>query len=102
MGVILICVIGSLGVQLWAWRSLTWRLQAGSITRLRSVLRYTGWALLPVVLFVAGFAAMAGIEEWLQVALIEERAALLAIPVLGLSVLGTASFAIRCAFVRRR
>jgi Kef-type K+ transport system membrane component KefB len=51
--------------------------------------------------FVAIFMAMVGLEEWLNVALIEERAALLALPVLALSALGTIGFTVRCAFVRR-
>lgn len=98
----LIFLIGCVGMQIWAWRSVIGRLQGGTITRLQGASRYAGWAFLPVLLFVGGFAAMVGIEEWLQVALIEERAALLAFPVFALSVLGTVVFTIRCAFLRRR
>ena len=54
------------------------------------------------LLFVGGFAAMVGIEEWLHVALVEERAALLAFPVFGLSILGTVAFTVRCACLRSR
>jgi hypothetical protein len=89
-------LIGCLGVQVWAWRSVGRRLQAHTITRLRAFWTYAGWAFLPVLLFVGGFAAMVGIEEWLQIAVIGERAALLAFPVFVLSVLGTAVFGIRC------
>ena len=99
---ILIYLIGSVVMQAWAWRSLIARLQGGTITRLQSVSRFAGWAFLPVLLFVGGFAAMVGIEEWLQVALIEERAALLAFPVLGVAVLGTVAFTVRCALLRSR
>lgn len=98
----LIYLIGGVGLQVWAWRSLIKRLQGGTITRLQSASRYAGWAFLPVLLFVGGFAAMVGIEEWLQVALIEERAALMVLPMFGLSVLGTLAFTVRCAFVRSR
>ena len=98
----LIFLIGSVGVQVWAWRSVVRRLQDGAITRMQGASKYAGWAFLPVILFVGGFAAMVGIEEWLQVAIVEERAALLAFPVLTLSVLGTLAFTIRCALMRRR
>ena len=98
----LIYLIGGVGVQVWAWRSLIDRLQDGTITKLQSASRYAGWAFLPVLLFVCGFVAMVGIEEWLQVALIEERATLLALPVVGLSFLGTVAFTVRCAFWRSR
>lgn len=98
----LIYLIGCVGMQAWAWRSVVRRLQAGTITRLQGASRYAGWAFVPVLLFVGGFAAMVGIEEWLHVALIQERAALLTLPVFGLAVLGTVVFTIRCAFLRRR
>jgi len=98
----LIYLIGCVGMQVWAWRSVVRRLQGGTITRLQGASRYAGWAFLPVLLFVGGFAAMVGIEEWLQVALIEERAALLAFPVFGLAVLGTVAFTVRCALLRSR
>jgi hypothetical protein len=90
-------LIGSVGLQIWAWRSLTVRLAGGTATRLQSVLRYAGWALVPLLLLVGGFAAMIGIEELFDVALVGERSGLLAIPVFGLSVLGTLAFMIRCA-----
>jgi hypothetical protein len=96
------CLIGSVGLQVWAWRRLIRRLQGGTIARIRGASSYAAWAFLPVLLFVGGFAVMVGIEEWLQVALIEERAALWAFPVFALSVLGTLAFTIRCAFVARR
>lgn len=98
----LVCLIGSVGLQVWAWRRLIRRLRAGTITTLRGASAYAAWAFLPVVLFVVGFAVTVGIEEWLQVPLVEERAALWALPVFALSVLGTLAFTIRCAFVARR
>jgi hypothetical protein len=94
-------LIGSIVLQAWAWRSLVGRLRAGTLTRLQTAARYAGWAFLPALSFVAVFVAMVGLEEWLGVALVEERAALLAWPVLALSVLGTIGFTVRCAFVRR-
>jgi hypothetical protein len=72
------------------------------MTRLQAAARYAGWAFLPVLAFVGGVAGMVGIEELLRVAIVHERVALLAIPVLAMSILGTALFAIRCAFVRPR
>lgn len=96
----LIYLMGCVGIQVWAWRSLIRRLRGGTITRFQGVSRYAGWAFLPILLFVGGFAALVGIEEWLQVALIEERAALLIFPVFGLSSLGAAAFVVRCAFLR--
>jgi hypothetical protein len=88
-GMVLIHLIGCLGVQVWSWRSLSRRLKRGTITQLQGALRHAGWAFLPVLLFVGGCATMVGIQH----------AALLACPALGLSVLGTMVFAIRCAFV---
>ena len=99
---ILIFLIGCVAIQVLAWRSIVRRLQGGAMTTLQGASRYAGWAFLPLLLFVGGFAAMVGIEEWLDVALVEERAALLAFPAFALSVLGTALFWIRCAFLRRR
>lgn len=96
----LIYLMGCVGIQVWAWRSLIRRLRRGSITRLQSVCRYAGWAFLPILLFVGGYAALVGIEEWLHVAIIAERAALLVFPVVGVSVLGTAAYTVRCAFLR--
>jgi hypothetical protein len=96
----LIYLMGCVGIQVWAWRSLIRRLRGGTLTRLQGVCRYAGWAFLPILLFVGGYAAMVGIEEWLHVAIIAERAALLVFPVFGLSVLGTAAFTVRCAFLR--
>jgi len=94
-------LMGSIVLQTWAWRRLVRRLEGGTLTGLQAASRYAGWAFLPVLLFVAIFMAMVGLEEWLNVALIEERAALLALPVLAVSVLGTSGFTVRCAFVRR-
>jgi len=100
--IFLVCLIGSVALQAWAWRHLMRRLRHGTITRLRGAFSFAAWAVVPAALFVGGFAVMVGIEEWFQVALIEERAALWTFPVLALSVLGTLSFTIRCAFVAPR
>lgn len=99
---LLIYLIGCVGMQVWAWRSVVRRLNGGTITRVQGASRYAAWAFLPVLLFVGGFAGMVGIEEWLRTTLVEERAALLAVPVSGLAVLGTVVFTVRCAFLRRR
>jgi hypothetical protein len=97
-----VCLIGSVGLQVWAWRRLIRRLKDGTTTKLRGAASYAAWAFLPVLVFGGGFAVMVGLEEWLQVALIYERAALWAFPVFALSVLGTIAFAISCALVARR
>lgn len=97
----LVFLIGSVALQAWAWRRLITHLQRGSLTKLRSAAQYAAWAFLPLLCFVAVFFAMVGLEEWLRVPLIEERTALLALPVLGLSTLGTLGFLVRCAFVER-
>ncbi len=96
----LVFFVGSVGLQIWAWRRLTMRLAGGAATRLQSVSRYAGWALVPPLLLAGGLAAMIGIEELFDIALVGERDALLAIPVLGLSVLGTLAFMVRCGLMR--
>lgn len=93
-------LIVSVGLQVWAWRSLIPRVRAGALTRMAGATRYASWAFLPLMLFVGTYLAMVGVEEWLHVALLEERTALLALPMLGLSTLGSAGFAVRCAFLR--
>jgi hypothetical protein len=94
-------LVGHIALQVWAWRRVSRRLRSGAIGRLHGATRYTAWAFLPVALFISIYLALAGLEEWRQVALIGERTALLALPVLALSALGSIAFAVRCAFVRR-
>lgn len=95
-------LIVSIGLQAWAWRRLLRRIRANALTRIGGAARYASWAFLPLILFVVAYFAMVGVEEWLRVAVIEERTALLALPLLGLSTLGSVGFAVRCAFVRLR
>jgi hypothetical protein len=94
-------LVGQIALQVWAWRGLMGRLRGGTLTRLQAVTRYAGWAFLPVVLFVAIYLAMVGLEEWWDIALIGERTVLLAVPVCALSVVGSIGFAVRSALVRR-
>jgi hypothetical protein len=98
---LLVLLIGSVALQAWAWRSLARRIRHGALTRVQGAARFAGWAFLPVALFVAGFFAMVGLEEWLDVPLIEERGALLFLPVLGTAILGSLGFAVRSAFLGR-
>jgi hypothetical protein len=98
----LLALVGSIVVQVWAWRQLTSRLKAGAITKPQSVFRYAVWAFLPLFCLVGGFAVMIGAEEWLSVALIEERAPLLVIPVFALGAFGTIAFLVRCLSLRAR
>jgi hypothetical protein len=94
-------LVGQLALQVWVWRRLIGRLKDGTLTRIQGAARYAGWGFLPVALFVTIYVAMVGLEEWWHIALIEERTALLTVPVLALSVVCSIGFAIRCAFVRR-
>jgi hypothetical protein len=95
-----ILLIGSIALQVWTWRRLIGRVKDGTLARRRGAARYAGWAFLPVVMFVAIYLAMVGLEEWWGVALIEERTALLFLPVFALSVIGSIGFAVRCGIVR--
>ena len=99
---LVIYLTGCLGLQVWAWRRLIRRVRARELTRIQSVLQYAWWALLPIVVFVAGFALLVWIEEWADVALVEERSVLLGFRVIALSVAGTLCFAVRCAVARSR
>jgi hypothetical protein len=93
-------LIGQIALQVWAWRRLFGRLKDGTLTRLQGAARYAGWAFLPVVLFVVIYFAMVGLEEWRHVALIEERTALLFLPVFALSAISSIGLAVRCVLVR--
>lgn len=97
----LVFLLGSVVLQAWAWRGLSRRVRAGALGRFQGAIRYTGWAFLPVPLLVAVFFAMVGLEELFGVALVEERGALLALPVLALSLLGSLAFWARSAFFRK-
>jgi hypothetical protein len=94
-------VIAAIVLQAWAWQRLVTRMLSGALSRGQGALRYTGWAFVPVIVFVALFMAMVGLEEWLGLALVPERSPLLVIPVFALSVLWTLAFWGRCLFLRR-
>ena len=91
-----LALVGSIVVQAWAWGRLMSRLEAGAITKPQGMLRYAAWAFLPLLCLVGVFAVMIGVEEWLSVALIEERAPLLVIPIFVLGTFGTIAFVVRC------
>jgi hypothetical protein len=95
-----LALVGGIVLQAWAWRQLTSRLKTGAITKPQGMLRYAAWAFLPLFCLVGGFALMIGMEEWLSVALIEERAPLLVIPVFALGAFGTIAFVVRCLSLR--
>jgi len=65
------------------------------------MVRYCGWAFLPLLLFVALFFAAIGLEELFELALIDERAALWVVPVVAIATLGAITFAIRASFMRK-
>jgi len=104
---LLVVLISSVALQVWAWQRLSHRVRDGAVSRFGAVMRYSLWAFLPCLLLVGAFLAAVGLEEWLDVAIIEEspaRAApLLGLVLIAVSTLGTLSFAIRCALgIRRR
>jgi hypothetical protein len=98
-------LLGSIALQVWAWRSLQRRVMSGAVTRPAALLRYGGWALLPLLLFVGLFLSAIGAEELTGTATIPEPLArialLIAALLLGLAGLGWLSFSILCALVWR-
>jgi len=94
-----------LALQAWAWHRLSGRVASGSLTRTGAGIRYALWALVPLLVYLAGFIGGVGLEEWLGIALISEpmgRATLLIVAfLLGTAGLGSLCFRIRCALIRR-
>jgi hypothetical protein len=98
-------LLGSIALQVWAWRSLQRRVMSGTVTKPTALLRYGGWALLPLLLFAGLFLGAIGAEELSGVAIIPEPLARIALPVaallLGIAGLGWLTFSILCALVWR-
>ena len=92
-------------LQGWAWQRLRKRLLRSEMTRLGASFRYGGWAALPFLLLVGAFLGMVGIEELTGSAIIPEPMARVAVAMsllmLGIAVLGWASFSIYCALIGR-
>jgi len=102
----LLLLLGCVAMQAWAWVSLRRRIVSGSLTRLGAIVRYTGWAVAPLVLLAALFFGAVGLEEVTGAAVLPEligRAALPAAAVLlGLAGLGAFCFCVQVAFVTPR
>jgi hypothetical protein len=99
----LLLLLGCVALQAWAWVSLRRRVLSGNLTRLGAIVRYTGWAVAPLVLLAALFFGAIGLEEITDAAVIPEllgRATLPAAAVLlVLAGLGVCSFSIQVAYV---
>jgi hypothetical protein len=89
----------------WAWRSLQRRVISGAVAKPAALLRYAGWALLPLLVFVGLFLSAIGAEELSGAAIIPEPLARVALLVaallLGIAGLGWLTFSILCALVWR-
>lgn len=59
---LLVLLVGSLALQAWAWWSLRRRVLCGEMTRLGASVRYGGWAVAPLVLFIGFFLGLVGVE----------------------------------------
>jgi hypothetical protein len=100
----LVILAGSVAIQMRAWRVLSRRVGAGTLSRVGGAARYTVWAFLPVVLMAAAFFTAVGIEEWSGQALVSEAMArslpstilFLLVPALA----GSVGFTIKCALLR--
>jgi hypothetical protein len=92
---LLILLLASVGLQVWAWRSLQKRVVSGAITKLGALLRYGAWALTSLLSFAGLFLAAVAAEELTGAAIIPEplgRAVLpMAAVLLGVAGLGSAS-----------
>lgn len=102
---LLVLLVGSLALQVWAWRTISKRIEWGGMTKLQGAARYAFWAFLPLLVFVGIFFGAVGVEEWLGVALISEPVArgtpLVALLLFTLSGLGWLGFAVRSAFLHK-
>ena len=103
MHMLLLILVVVLALQAWAWHRLSGRAASGSLTRTGAGIRYALWALVPLLVYLAGFIGAVGLEEWLGIALISEpmgRATLLIVAfLLGTAGLGSLCFGIRCALI---
>jgi hypothetical protein len=102
---ILVLLVGVVALQAWVWRRLRTRVLTGEVTRLGALVRYSGWALLPPVLSVAGFFGMVGLEEVSGAAIVPEAVGRSALPaavlLLGIGVMGCLSFCVWCTVAWR-
>lgn len=92
-------LIAAVALQVWAWQRLDQRLTSGAISKAGAVLRYGGWALAPLLLFIGLLAGASGTEELTGAAIIPELVARSALPaaalLLGMALLGWVCYLIR-------
>jgi uncharacterized membrane protein YedE/YeeE len=102
----LLILAAAAALQAWAWQRLSTHVIAGTLTKAAATLRYTIWALVPLLLFLLAIAAAVGVEQWRGVALVPEpmarATALIAAFLLGAATLGSICFVVRCAFLKPR
>lgn len=102
---LLVLLVGSVALQVWAWQRLRRRFISGGVTRLGGSVRYAGWALAPLLSFVGCFFGLVGLEELSGAAIIPEplgRVALLtATLLLAIAGVGWLCFSILCALIWR-
>ena len=103
---LLLLLVGCIALQAWAWRSLRSRIRSGNLTKLAAVVRYSAWALAPLVALATLFFGVIGLEEVTGAAVLPEpigRATLPAAAVLlCLAGLGVLSFGIQVALLKPR
>lgn len=96
----------ALALQAWTWTHLARRVVSGELPRLSASARYAMWASVPAVVFLMGFFGAVGLEELLGLALIPETLAratvLIMAGLLGIAVLGSLVFVVRCAFLKHK
>ena len=102
---LLILLVASVALQIWAWRRLQKRVVSGAVTKLVALLQYAAWALTPLLLFIGLFLGAVGAEELTGAAIIPEPLAratlLIAAGLLGFAALGWVSFLVLCGLVWR-
>ena len=83
----------------WAWRRQMLRISRGLSTPWQGALRFAGWATGPPAVVCAALAVGIGIETLWRVPVLPERAILLVLPVLALSVVAVVTVVIRAAWL---
>jgi len=102
MFLLTLCII--LAIQTWAWMHLTQQVASGELTKWRASAFYALWASVPTIVFLIGLFGAVGLEEWLGLALIPEPLGranpLIVVGLLGMALLGSLCFAVRCTSLK--
>ena len=100
---LLVLLVGSVALQAWAWQSLRRRVIGREMTRLGASVRYGGWAIAPLLLFIGSFLGFVGVEELSGSAIIPEPMGRVVLPMsallLGIAGLGWVAFSTSCALI---